>query len=311
MSTIDGIFRGGNPENAITTPCALELFSAIADRWTRGQIPKKTLRSCGVSTSVRLSWWLSDKPVREAQNSIPVVNPEAEAVMSTRTEARPPVELWTITSLLMVALLTFFFPLLTIQIPLLGTQYVSGYDIFSKTRQFEKQLSSISKGSKKPTPGEGEGQQSDQPSPTLSIRQNPEHPFPLSVQFAPLVPIEVTLAFVSCLVALLASRWGTGTSKVAATVGAVSALSATIHVIILNAELHTWFQESMQFPARGNFFAGFAQQLGKILASRLQITPGVGLYVLAVALVLVTIAYHSRLLARLRLDEPSCDDKSH
>ena len=69
----------------------------------------------------------------------------------TTTEARPPVELWTTTSLLIVALLTFFFPLLTIQIPLMGTQYVSGYDIFSKTRQFEKQLSSISKGSKRPT----------------------------------------------------------------------------------------------------------------------------------------------------------------
>jgi hypothetical protein len=50
------------------------------------------------------------------------VNSEAEAVMaSTTTEARPSVELWTTTSLLIVALLTFFFPLLTIQIPLMGT----------------------------------------------------------------------------------------------------------------------------------------------------------------------------------------------
>ncbi len=221
----------------------------------------------------------------------------------TRTEARPPVELWTTTSLLIVALLTFFFPLLTIQIPLMGTQYVSGYDIFSKTRQLENQLSSISKDSKKPTVELDERQRSDQPSPTLSIPQNPEHPFPLSVQFAPLVPIEVTLAFVSCVVALLASRWGTVTSKVAATVGAVCALSATVHVTILNSELHTWAQESMQFPLRGNPFAGFAQQLGKVLASKVQIIPGVGLYVLAVALVLVAIAYHSRLLARLRLDK--------
>jgi hypothetical protein len=96
----------------------------------------------------------------------------------TRTEALPPVELWTSTSLLIVALLTFFLPLLTIQIPLMGTQYVSGYDIFSKTRQFEHQLSSISGGSKKPSVELGERQQ-----PTLSIPQNPEHPFPLSVRF--------------------------------------------------------------------------------------------------------------------------------
>jgi hypothetical protein len=75
----------------------------------------------------------------------------------------PPIELWTTTSLLIVALLTFFFPLLTIQIPLLGTQYVSGYDIFSKTRQFESQLSSISGGSKKPTAEPGERQPSAQP----------------------------------------------------------------------------------------------------------------------------------------------------
>lgn len=37
--------------------------------------------------------------------------------------------------LLVVALLTFFFPLMTLQIPVLGSQSVSGYDIFSKTRQ--------------------------------------------------------------------------------------------------------------------------------------------------------------------------------
>jgi hypothetical protein len=217
---------------------------------------------------------------------------------STTTEALPPVELWTTTTLLIVALLTFFFPLLTIQIPLMGTQYVSGYDIFSKTRQFENQLSSISDGSKQPSTRPGERQQ-----PTLSIPQNSAHPFPLSVRFSPLVPIEVTLAFVSCLVALLASHWGIVTSKVAATVGAVSALNATVHVIIINADLHTWFQESMQFPLRSNPFAGFAQQLGKVLASRIQIVPGVGLYVLAVALVLVALAYHSRLLVRLRLDK--------
>jgi hypothetical protein len=219
-----------------------------------------------------------------------------------QTEALPFIELWTTTSLLIVALLTFFFPLLTIQIPLMGTQYVSGYDIFSKTRQFENQLSSISGGSKRPRAGER--QPSDQPSPTLSIPQNPEHPFPLSVQFAPLVPIEVTLAFVSCLVALLASYWGMTASKVAATVGAVSALGATVHVIAINSGLHTWLQEPMPLSLNGgNPFAGFAQQLGKVLASRIQIIPGVGLYVLAVALVLVALAYHSRLLARLRLDK--------
>jgi hypothetical protein len=39
------------------------------------------------------------------------------------------------------------------------------------------------------------------------------------------------------------------------------------------------------------------------LASKVQIMPGVGLYVLVVALVLVALAYHLRLLARLRLDK--------
>jgi hypothetical protein len=231
------------------------------------------------------------------------VNSEGKAAVApTRNKARPPIELWTITSLLIVALLTFFLPLLTIQIPLMGTQYVSGYDIFSKTKRFEKQLSSISGGSKNPSAKSGERQQSDQP--TLSIPQNPEHPLPLSVRFSPLVPIEITLAFVCCMVALIASRWAIVAPKVAATVGAVSALSATIHIIAINADLHTWLQEPMPFALKGgNPFAGFAQQLGKVLASSIQIIPGVGLYVLAVALVLVALAYHSRLLARLRLDK--------
>jgi hypothetical protein len=62
--------------------------------------------------------------------------------------------------------------------------------------------------------------------------------------------------------------------------------------------------ESMPFLLKGpNPFAGFAQQLGKVLASSIQIIPGAGLYVLAVTLVLVALAYHSRLLAGLRLDK--------
>jgi hypothetical protein len=106
------------------------------------------------------------------------------------------------------------------------------------------------------------------------------------------------------LVALLASRWGIATAKAAATVGAVSALSATIHVVVINADLHTWLLEPMPLSLKGgNPFAGFAQQLGRVLASKIQIIPGVGLYVLSVALVLVAIAYHSRLLARVRLEK--------
>ena len=50
--------------------------------------------------------------------------------------------------LLLVGLVTFFFPLVTFQVPVLGDQSLTGYDILSKiTRQFNERLSSTTKGS--------------------------------------------------------------------------------------------------------------------------------------------------------------------
>ena len=42
-----------------------------------------------------------------------------------------------IAAILGIALLTFFFPLLVIHVPIAGDQSVSGYDVFSRVTEFQ------------------------------------------------------------------------------------------------------------------------------------------------------------------------------
>ena len=49
-------------------------------------------------------------------------------------------ERWIIGTLLTVGLLTFFFPLATFQIPILGNQEVSGYDLISRAKELNQTL---------------------------------------------------------------------------------------------------------------------------------------------------------------------------
>lgn len=236
------------------------------------------------------------KAVSSPVGDVVLVSAPASAPKTLRSPER-----WTVSILLLIALLTFFFPLLTIQMPL--RQDVTGYDIYSETRQLEKQVSSISKQNEKPSTGPQEPQEPSVPS---SPSERSEPPIPLSLRLAPMIPLEVTLAFVCALVALLGTGRGIAVSKVVSTLGAASAVVATIHLLILNSDMHSWIQQSMQASTeelRDNPFAGFAQQLGNLMVNSFQVKPGVGMYVLTLALVVVAVAYHSRFLARLRLSD--------
>ncbi|MGA8660340.1 MAG: hypothetical protein WB586_29835, partial [Chthoniobacterales bacterium] len=83
-----------------------------------------------------------------------------------------------ITILAVVALSMFFFPLLVIHAPLVGEQDVSGYDIFSKMRQFSGQ---VDKSAPEPdTPR-------TLPSPDKQRVAEPEPP--LSLRMAWLIPV--------------------------------------------------------------------------------------------------------------------------
>ena len=52
-------------------------------------------------------------------------------------------EQWIVSSLLVIALLTFFFPLTTIRVPVLGNMDLSGYDLISKAQVLNHDLDAI------------------------------------------------------------------------------------------------------------------------------------------------------------------------
>ena len=195
--------------------------------------------------------------------------------------------------LLIFALLTFFFPLITFQIPVLGSQDVSGYDIFSKMGVFHDKMQSVPKSSGEPEP---EALRSPGNEPSL----------PISFQCIALIPLEVSLAFVCALIALpgCPGKFRRVHVKVACAVGSLSALAAILHLTVMNSDLHAWFKESMASSAelRGNAFANLAG----IVANAFQVKPGIGLYLLAVTLALAAFLCYSRLLETVAIErEPT------
>ena len=106
-------------------------------------------------------------------------------------------ERWIIGSLLAVAMLTFFFPLASLRVPIFGNQDVSGYELIAKAKEFDQALDAVkSKGinaesaeTSRPAPGESEGSVS-------------HSSMPLSVQALPLIPIEIITSFGCALIAL-------------------------------------------------------------------------------------------------------------
>jgi hypothetical protein len=98
-------------------------------------------------------------------------------------------ERWLTLSMATLGLLMFFFPLLVIQAPLVGEQDVSGYDIFSKVRQFSKQVDRSS----------SEPERSHTP-PDASRPRPPELGLPLSLRVAWLIPVNVKAAFILAVI---------------------------------------------------------------------------------------------------------------
>jgi len=205
-------------------------------------------------------------------------------------------EQWIIGILLCVALLNFFFPLATLQLPVLGSQNVSGYDIFSKTDEFDKYLSKIPKGAS------GTDSTTPQQSSPDTGTSDSLPPMPFSVQSLDILPFEIAIALGCALISLFGC-FGTFRAayvRVTSTIGGLSAIIAILHLTIANSDLHSWFRESIKaIPAESsdNPFAGVAQQLGNLIVNSVQIKPGIGLFVLAAALTIAAFLSFSRSLA--------------
>jgi hypothetical protein len=133
---------------------------------------------------------------------------------------------------------------------------------------------------------------------------------PLSVQIAFLIPIEIISSFICA--PLLYS-----VALPVTIVGGVASVVAILHLTIANSDLHRWFSENMAATSSAlsdNPLAGMAQQIGNLAVNAIQLNPGAGLYVLAAALSLTTVLFHSRILAAISSSEsappPSADTQT-
>jgi hypothetical protein len=213
-------------------------------------------------------------------------------------------ERWIISALLAVALLTFFFPLVTLQIPILGNQDVSGYDLVAKARAFNQTLDAVKS---KQFGQSGPESVPSNPNPDASSSS-----MPLSVQTLSLIPIEITAIFACALIALLCCVGQTGSTSVKgfSSIGNIAAVATVLHLTVANSDLHAWFQDQMKAdsPALArNPFAGLARQIETIAANSFQLKPGAGLYVLAATLSLATMFLYSKILSGSPLAEPSIE----
>ena len=200
-------------------------------------------------------------------------------------------ERWIIGALLAVAVLTFFFPLLSIQLPVVGNQSVSGYDCVSRTQSLHERLSSVPNAMLRSESNTGE----ESPS-TPADHDQP--PLPLSVRLSTLLPVEIFTAFASAIVAFVCciSRTRRSPLKAASILGSAAALAALIHVTLINSDLHAWLDQIISAAGGArNPFSGLARGIGTLLAGSIQIRPGTGLYVQAIALAIVTILVCSRI----------------
>lgn len=190
--------------------------------------------------------------------------------------------------------MTFFFPLVTFHVPILGDQDMSGYDLVAKMKDFDKTIDAV-----KPKPLDLP--QSALASPTPAT---PPLEMPLSVQVVPLIPIEVIFGFASAAIALICCLIATRSSsaKVFSTLGAVATAGAILHLTIANSDLHTWFHEQMDAQASSladNPFANLGRQIADLAANSFEIKPGVGLYVLAATLSVAAVLFHSGVLSAI------------
>lgn len=209
-------------------------------------------------------------------------------------------ERWFIGVLLLIALAMFFFPLATLQVPLLGNQDVSGYDLFSKAKAFSQALdheraNAGSESGAGPQQPESSPESESSPEPADGVAHDNSalrFSMPLSIQILPALPICILVSFALAFLGLFGCLVGLGSGflRLTATLGAVLAAFAVVHLIVLNSDLHTFLQQQMLANSTsGDSLAGLGQQIGNLAINAVQLKPGAGLYALAVALTLATI----------------------
>jgi hypothetical protein len=116
------------------------------------------------------------------------------------TERSLPIR-WVLISLLAIAVQTFFFPLVSIHIPIAGDQEWSGYDVLAKSRDVDRKLDSFrdigkSDTASEPSPAPTESSEPTSPSRSAEIEQ-----MLFSMRTLAFLSVEIGLAFLATALA--------------------------------------------------------------------------------------------------------------
>jgi len=212
-------------------------------------------------------------------------------------------EVMVVACLLTISVLCFFFPLVSITMPILGQQTISGYDVVSRRNDFEdqtsKQISAIEN---------LEADDANSASSTTQKLSSAGHTsLPLSMEFAPLIPLEILAAFALAALSLLGCFQSLALTKVGSGIGALLAALAAIHLTILNSDLHIQIEHLVRTSTNqdgSNPFAVLGQQLALVVSNSVKLEPGLALYALVGALAMTCALCQTRVLAKVAANGP-------
>jgi hypothetical protein len=188
-------------------------------------------------------------------------------------------------ALSVLALLTFFVPIIVVHIPIVGEKQFSGYDAITRANQLRHTLlrgNDTDQDKARIGSGAADDKESQPPVREMSSSSSRRDPdFPASLQLSWMIPLMIGCSYLAATGALigLALR-ASQLANFASMAGTITSLAAVIHVHVLNSDMQSWLGNSLTGSSdlKDNPFAGLANAI----IGAFQINPGWGLYGLCI-----------------------------
>ena len=215
-------------------------------------------------------------------------------------------ERWIVGALFTITLLAFFFPLSSLQFPVVGTIDVSGYDVLSKSQQLKDRLMNLQNPVSELSTEAPSASDSHSPTPTS---------LPYSIRTITALPFEILGSFGLSAISLLLCVIGAsrGAAKVSSTAASILGIGSILHIVMADSDLHGWLQAQIRPSANqtgDNPFGTLVQNIGSLVANAFHLRPGAGLYALAASASVGALFLHSGLLSNGITDrEPAQSDQ--